>query len=71
MVDADPEARIADIDFEGVDVNLTLPSDRFGTWSFGDDIALEMAMYRAYHCWMDDYCAVPGKGFSGNRAFAA
>ena len=49
-------ARIADMDFEGVDVNLTLPSGWFGTWSFGDDIALEMAMYRAYHRWMDDYC---------------
>ena len=56
LVDADPAARIADMDFEGVDVNLTLPSGWFGTWSFGDDIALEMAMYRAYHRWMDDYC---------------
>ena len=51
-----PPARIADMDFEGVDVNLTLPSGWFGTWSFGDDIALEMAMYRAYHRWMEDYC---------------
>jgi uncharacterized protein len=56
LVDADPAARIADMDFEGVDVNLTLPSGWFGTWSFGDDIAHEMAMYRAYHRWMDDYC---------------
>ena len=56
LVDADPAARIADMDFEGVDVNLTLPSGWFGTWSFGDDVALEMAMYRAYHRWMDDYC---------------
>lgn len=55
-VDADPSARIADMDFEGVDVNLTLPSGWFGTWSAGDDIALEMAMYRAYHRWMADYC---------------
>jgi uncharacterized protein len=56
-VDADPAARIADMDFEGVDVNLTLPSGWFGTWSAGDDIALEMAMYRAYHRWMADYCS--------------
>jgi hypothetical protein len=28
----------------------------FGTWTAGDDVALEMAMYRAYHRWMDDYC---------------
>jgi predicted TIM-barrel fold metal-dependent hydrolase len=56
-VDADPAARIADMDFERVDVNLTLPSGWFGTWTAGDDIALEMAMYRAYHRWMEDYCA--------------
>jgi len=56
QADADPAARIADMDFEGVDVNLTLPSGWFGTWSAGDDIALEMAMYRAYHRWMEEYC---------------
>jgi uncharacterized protein len=55
-VDADPAARIADMDYEGVDVNLTLPSGWFGTWTAGDDITLEMAMYRAYHGWMKDYC---------------
>src|SRR5438045_7604933 len=31
--DADPAARIADMDFEGVDVNLTLPSGWFDTWT--------------------------------------
>ena len=56
QVDADPAARIADMDFEGVDVNLTLPSGWFGTWTAGEDVALEMAMYRAYHRWMNDYC---------------
>ena len=56
-VDADPAARIADMDLEGVDVNLTLPSGWFGTWTAGDDVALEMAMYRAYHRWMEDYCS--------------
>jgi predicted TIM-barrel fold metal-dependent hydrolase len=56
QVDADPAARIADMDFEGVDVNLTLPSGWFGTWTAGEDVALEMAMYRAYHRWMHDYC---------------
>ena len=55
-VDADPSARIKDMDHEGVDVNLTLPSGWFGTWTAGDDVALEMAMYRAYHRWMEDYC---------------
>ncbi len=56
LVDADPGERIKDMDYEGVDVNLTLPSGWFGTWTAGDDVALEMAMYRAYHRWMADYC---------------
>ena len=55
-VDEDPGARIADMDHEGVDVNLTLPSGWFGTWTAGDDVALEAAMYRVYHRWMADYC---------------
>ncbi len=44
------------MDYEGVDVNLTLPSGWFGTWTAGDDVALEVGMYRAYHRWMEDYC---------------
>jgi len=55
-VDYEPAERIADMDYEGVDVNLTLPSGWFGTWTAGDDVALEQGMYRAYHRWMDDYC---------------
>ena len=54
--DHDPAERIKDMDYEGVDVNLTLPSGWFGTWTAGDDVGLEMAMYRAYHRWMNDYC---------------
>ena len=45
------------MDYEGVDVNLMLPSGWFGTWTAGDDVALEMGMYRAYHRWINDYCA--------------
>ena len=55
-VDHDPAERISDMDYEGVDVNLTLPSGWFGTWTTGEDVGLELAMYRAYHRWMDDYC---------------
>jgi len=55
-VDADPGERIKDMDHDGADVNLTLPSGWFGTWTASDDVALEMAMYRAYHRWMADYC---------------
>ena len=56
-VDRSPAARIADMDFEGADVNFLLPSGWFGTFTAGDDVALETAMYRAYHRWMKDYCA--------------
>jgi uncharacterized protein len=56
LADADPAARIQDMDLEGVDVNLTLPSGWFGTWTLSEDPAVETMMYRAYHRWMDDYC---------------
>ena len=39
--DHDPAERIKDLDYEGVDVNLTLPSGWFGTWTAGEDVALE------------------------------
>jgi predicted TIM-barrel fold metal-dependent hydrolase len=55
--DHDPAERIKDLDYEGVDVNLTLPSGWFGTWTSDDDVALEAGMYRAYHRWMEDYCS--------------
>lgn len=57
QVDADPAERIKDMDYEGVDVNLTLPSGWFGTWTAGEDVALEAGMYRVYHRWMQDYCS--------------
>ena len=56
LVDVDPAERIKDMDLEGVDVNLTLPSGWFGTWTLSEDPAVETMMYRAYHRWMDDYC---------------
>ena len=55
-VDADPAARIQDMDEEGVDVNLTLPSGWFGAWTLSEDPEMETVMYRAYHRWMADYC---------------
>ncbi len=56
LVDANPAARIQDMDEEGVDVNLTLPSGWFGTWTLSEDVDVETTMYRAYHRWMADYC---------------
>jgi predicted TIM-barrel fold metal-dependent hydrolase len=55
--DHDPAERIKDLDYEGVDVNLMLPSGWFGTFTAGEDVALEAGMYRAYHRWMQDYCS--------------
>jgi hypothetical protein len=55
-VEADPAARIQDLDLEGVDVNLTLPSGWCGTWTRSEAPAGETTRYRAYHRWMDDYC---------------
>src|SRR5207253_11355528 len=63
-VDHDPAARIADMGSEGVDVNLLLPSGWFGTWTTADT-AIELALYRAYHRWMADYCSACPNRLSG------
>jgi predicted TIM-barrel fold metal-dependent hydrolase len=55
-VDHDVNARIQDMDFEGVDVNLLLPSGWFGSWTAVPEIDLELAAFRAYNRWMADYC---------------
>jgi predicted TIM-barrel fold metal-dependent hydrolase len=55
--DSNPAARVADMDFEGVDVNLLLPSGWFGIWSMPEvDPAIEQSIFRAYHRYMADYC---------------
>src|SRR5437660_5009278 len=64
-VDHDPAARIADMDSEGVDVNLLLPSGWFGTWTTVEDTGQELALYRAYHRWMADYCSAYPDRLSG------
>jgi predicted TIM-barrel fold metal-dependent hydrolase len=63
--DYDASARIADLDYEGVDVNLLLPSGWFGCWTAIDDTKLEVAMYRAYHRWMRDYCSAYPERLTG------
>ncbi|MDA0656007.1 MAG: amidohydrolase family protein, partial [Proteobacteria bacterium] len=65
MVDNDPAERIKDMEIEGVDVNLTLPSGWFGTWVGHDDIELETGMFQAYHQWMADYCGAFPKRLGG------
>ena len=65
LVDHDAAERIKDMDYEGVDVNLTLPSGWFGTWTTSDDVALEAGMFRTYHRWMDEYCGAYPEGLGG------
>jgi uncharacterized protein len=58
LCERDPAVRVKDMDIEGIDVNLMLPSGWFGCWTTIDDVALESAIYEAYHRWMADYCAI-------------
>jgi len=55
-VSFDPHARVKDMDLEGVDVNMVLPSGGVPAFCGLDDVALEQAMYRAYHRFVADYC---------------
>ena len=56
-VSFDPHARVKDMDLEGVDVNMVLPSGGVPAFCGLDDVALEQAVYRAYHRFVADYCA--------------
>jgi predicted TIM-barrel fold metal-dependent hydrolase len=55
-VSFDPEARVRDMDLEGVDVNMVLPSGGVPAFCALDDVPLELAMYQAYHRFLKDYC---------------
>jgi len=48
---------VKDMDIEGVDVNMVLPSGGLAAFSGLDDVGVEMAMYGAYHRFLKDYCA--------------
>src|SRR3989442_11422704 len=56
-VSVDPHARVRDMDVEGIDVNMILPSGGVPGFAGLDDVALEAAMYEAYHRFLADYCA--------------
>ena len=56
-VSVDSHARVHDMDLEGVDVNMILPSGGVPAFCALDDAALEQAMYGAYHRFLADYCA--------------
>ncbi len=56
--------RLADMDVEGVDINLILPS----TWACGTtalDLGLAKSIYRAYHLYMKDYCSADSRRLKG------
>jgi predicted TIM-barrel fold metal-dependent hydrolase len=55
-VNFDPHARVRDMDIEGVDVNMILPSGGLPAFCGLDDIDLELEMYEAYHRFLADYC---------------
>jgi uncharacterized protein len=56
-VSFDPHARVSDMDIEGIDVNMILPSGGVPAFAGLEDVALEQAMYQAYHRFLRDYCA--------------
>jgi predicted TIM-barrel fold metal-dependent hydrolase len=56
-VSFDPHARVKDMDLEGVDVNMILPSGGIPAFCGFEDVALELAAYQAYHRFLGDYCA--------------
>ena len=64
-VSFDPRARVQDLDIEGVDVNMILPSGGVAALAGTDDVVVEQAVYHAYHRWLSDYCgAYPDRLFS-------
>jgi predicted TIM-barrel fold metal-dependent hydrolase len=44
------------MDIEGVDVNMILPSGGIPAFCGFDDVGLELALYQAYHRFLDEYC---------------
>ena len=55
-VSFDPHARVKDMDIEGVDVNMILPSGGLPAFCSLEDSGLELAMHQAYHRFLKDYC---------------
>jgi uncharacterized protein len=56
-VSFDPHARVKDMDLEGIDVNMILPSGGVPAFCALEDVALEQALYWAYHRFLAEYCA--------------
>lgn len=57
----DPHQRIQDMDLEGIDAGVMLPTG-VGSFCSVDDLGLEMAVIQAYHRYIGDFCkAYPGR----------
>jgi predicted TIM-barrel fold metal-dependent hydrolase len=56
-VSFDPHARVKDMDIEGIDVNMILPSGGVPAFCSLPDAGLELSAYAAYHRFLADYCA--------------
>jgi predicted TIM-barrel fold metal-dependent hydrolase len=56
-VSFDSDARVRDMDIEGIDVDMILPSGGVPAFCALDDVPLELAVYEAYHRFLGDYCA--------------
>jgi len=63
----DPQARIRDMDSEGIDVAVLYPTYALG---FIRDAELQGAVYHAYNDWLADYCKAYPKRLFGVAAVA-
>ncbi|MCL6561486.1 MAG: amidohydrolase [Firmicutes bacterium] len=50
----DPKARVADLDREGIDLQVLYPTLFVAAYSLASDPRLEVALYQAYNRWIDD-----------------
>jgi uncharacterized protein len=63
----DPQARLADMDVEGIDVAILYGTASLGFWGI-EDRALGQACCRAYNDWLAEYCAEAPDRLKGTPA---
>jgi predicted TIM-barrel fold metal-dependent hydrolase len=57
----DPQARLVDMDTDGVEIEVLYPTLSFGMWK-APDVAYQYACMRAYNHWIADYVSTsPGR----------
>lgn len=62
----DPNARIGDMDLDGVQVEVLYPSMARNLYSLkGDETPLQQAGIKSYNDWLNEYCAVAPKRLLG------